>query len=153
MCHNVIHASIITHAGCFPSNHYSIRDCSQCSTPVHGYTVTPGLQLRYQNRFSHYCPFDIHFDIFSVRNTLKCMKYISFAVNKVENLNVNFWFVLNQTLLLFCAGARLSQRARIQEISSRDDMEEAILVGIYPIKQCFCCNQRPNHTNFVVCMK
>ncbi len=43
---------------------------------------------------------------------------MSFAVNKVENLNVNFCFVLNWTFPLFCTGARLSQRTRIQEVST-----------------------------------
>ncbi len=65
---------------------------------------------------------------------------MSFAVNKVENLNVNFCFVLNWTFPLFCTDARLSQRVRIQEISSLDDMEEGILAGICSIKQYFCCN-------------
>ncbi len=60
---------------------------------------------------------------------------MSFTVNNVETLNVNFCFVLYWTFLLFCIGTKLSQRVRIQEISSQDDMEEGILVGI-----CFCCN-------------
>ncbi len=64
------------------------------------------------------------------------MKSMSFAVNKVENLNVNFCFVLNWTFPLFCVGARFSLCARIQEISTWDDVEEVILASICPIKLC-----------------
>ncbi len=55
------------------------------------------------------------------------MKSTSFALKKVENLNVNFCFVLNWTFPLICAGARLSQHVGIQEISTWDDVEEGIL--------------------------
>ncbi len=65
------------------------------------------------------------------------MKSTSFAVNKVKNLNVNFCFVLNWTLPLFCTGARLSQHVRIQDISFWVNVEGVILIGICPIKQCF----------------
>ncbi len=90
--------------------------------------VFPLLSFRYSFRY-----------IFS-QNTLKCIKSTSFAVNKVANLNINFCFVLNWTCPRFCAGARLSQRVRIQEISTWEDVEEGILTGLCPIKQCFCCN-------------
>ncbi len=70
------------------------------------------------------------------------MKSTSFTVYKVENLNVNFCFVLNWTFPPFCAGAR------IQEIYSWDGVEEGILTSIFSIKQLAF-----NHTNFVVYMK
>ncbi len=73
--------------------------------------LNTGLVILISERFFHYCPFDIHFEIFSVRNTLKST---SFAVNNVNN----FCFVLKWTLPLFCAGERLSQCMRIQEDSS-----------------------------------
>ncbi len=64
-----------------------------------------------------------------------------------RNLCLLRWTVLKTSVLtcnlripLFCAGARLSQHARIQEISCWEDIEEAILVGICQIKQCFYCN-------------
>ncbi len=58
---------------------------------------------------------------------------MSFAVNKVENLNINFCFVLNWMFPLYWASERLSQHARIQEISTWDDVEEGILAFICPI--------------------
>ncbi len=60
---------------------------------------------------------------------------MSFVVMSVEKLTINFCFVLNCTLPLFCAGMRLSQHMRIQEITYREDMKEAVLVGICPINQ------------------
>ncbi len=69
--------------------------------------VFPLLSIRYSFRY-----------IFSPK-----YKSTSFAVNKVENLSVNFCFVLNWTFPLFCADARLPQRARFQEIYFWDDVE------------------------------
>ncbi len=62
------------------------------------------------------------------------MKSTSFAVKNEENLASYFCWHVNCAFPLFCAGASLSQRARIQEISCWEDVKEAILIGIWPIK-------------------
>ncbi len=80
-------------------------ECQKDST-LHWYTVL--LYDRFcsfdiRTGISNYGPFVIHFDVFLVWNTLKVHEIwntlkvheIYFVVNSVENLTVNFCFVLN----------------------------------------------------------
>ncbi len=60
-----------------------------------------------------------------------------FCSEQGRKLERQLLFCFELDIPIFCGGARLSQRARIQEISSWGDLEEGILVGICPIKQCF----------------
>ncbi len=63
------------------------------------------------------------------------MKFTSFAVKNEENHAIYFCGHVNCAFPLICAGSSLSQRE-----NSLEKTIEAILAGICPIKQCFCCN-------------
>ncbi len=91
--------------------------------------------LRYQNWYGHPYSFNIHFDIFLTWN-MKNGRNLFYVFCGEVCWKLLCWH-FNCAFLLFYTGARLSQRARIQEISCWEDIEEAILVDICPIKQCF----------------
>ncbi len=101
-----------------------------CYTPVHRYTLTLVWRLWYHNCYFHYCPINIHFHIFSVRNSLKVHK-ICLVGNSVESLTVSFCFVWTVHF------HSLPQSMRIPKISCGEDVEETIFVGICPIRTMF----------------
>ncbi len=81
------------------------------------YIVIPLKWLQYQNCFFHSCLSNTYFDMFSGQNALKVYEIFIFWSEVLKNLTVTFCCHVNCTLPIFCAYARLSQRARIQEIS------------------------------------
>ncbi len=76
-----------THPPLILNGHYLIFH-GKVGSALHQYTY-----LRYQNRFSHYCPFDIHFNIFSVPNYFKMYEVYVFCGEQCQKL---------EHLLLFC---------------------------------------------------
>ncbi len=122
----------------------NLQNISSCSSPTilglgtgTRFIVVPVNRHRYHNRYGHSYSFDIHFDMFLTRYTRKMQEiYVFYGELCWKRL---CWHV-NCALPLFCTGARLSQCARIQEISCWEEVEEAILVGISRIKCFFYCN-------------
>ncbi len=99
--------------------------------------VIPVNKHRYQNRYGHSYSFDIHFDMSLTKYTWKMQEIYVFCGELCWKSLC--WHVI-YVLPLFCTDTRLSKRLKIQEISFWEDIEEAFLVGISRIKQCFYCN-------------
>ncbi len=125
------------HNGCYPpyNGFYPPTDNGCYPPPTNGLGLCSGTRFivitvnrhRYQNRYGHSYSFDIHFDMFLTRYTRKMHEIYVFCS---ELCWKRLCWHVNCALPLFCAGARLSQCTRIQEISCWEDIEEAILVGI-----------------------
>ncbi len=78
------------------------------------FIIIPVNRHRYQNRYDHSYSFDIHFDMFLTRYIWKMQEIYVFCS---ELCWKRLCWHVNCDLPLFCAGARFSQRTRIQEIS------------------------------------